>query len=171
MRSNTCSQMRGSAVLILAAIWNLMILVGNANGQAPIPTESVRQVPAPLPKVALNGAVGENVSGIQYHRVFLLITNWDRYSSEMFITPIGRKLPPNPCAEAKTRIVLAVYSDRGALLSGCIPMPKPADLGKFSFLLSKGRTVPDFVYAVIHDRHTGAAYRSNLVSPWNGSTK
>ena len=171
MSSNLRNLMMGSPALFFVVLANLVIFASNANAQTGSPSESVRQVPAPLPRVALSGAVGESVSGIQYHRVFLQITNWDRYSSEMFIIPAGRKLPPNPCAEAKTRVVLAVYSDRGALLSGCIPMPKPADLGKFSFLLSKGKTVPDFIYAVIHDRHTGAAYRSNLVSPRNGSTK
>lgn len=138
-----------------------------AGGQA----EMIRQVPGPLPKLALNGATGETKGGIQYHRITLMITNWDKFSSEMFLHPTGRKLPPNPCAEVKTRIVIAVYSERGALLAGCLAMPKAPDLGKFSFLSQKGKSVPDFVYAVVLDRYTGAAYRSNMVSPWSGSTK
>lgn len=160
------------SILVLTVMAFSTKLSGEANAQTSgSDAEVIRQVPAPLPKLALNGAVGETRGGVQYHRIILAITNWERYSFEMFFLPSGRKLPPSPCSEVKTRVLVAVYAGRGTLISGCIPMPKPADLGKISFLIQKGKSIPDFVYIVIHDRHTGAAYRSNLVSPYSGVTK
>jgi hypothetical protein len=160
------------SILACAAIAVTLLLSGDADAQVNgVQPEVARQVPAPLPKLVLQGAVPEFKSGVHYHRIVLMITNWEKYSSEMFLVPTGRKLPPNPCAAVVTRVVITVYSDRGASLSGCIPMPKPADLGKFSFLFRRGPTPPDFVYVVIHDRYTGGAYRSNLVSPSTGLTK
>jgi hypothetical protein len=133
--------------------------------------EKIKQVPAPLPKLALKGAVGETKGGVEYHKIVLAITNWEKYNPGMFVLPIGRKLPPNPCGDVKSRIAAVVYSERGAPLSGCLPMHQPADLGTFSFLMRKGTSVPQFVYAVMRDQYTGAVYRSNLVSPWSGATK
>jgi hypothetical protein len=179
MRSTTITNLRRRAedlrygfILILAVTVQLGCQAREAEAQTGVvPSEAVRQVPAPLPKLALNGAAAETMGRTHYHKVILTITNWDRYSSEMFAVPHGRKLPPNPCADARTRIVLSVYSERGALIANCIAMPKPADLGRFAFLIQKGKAVPEYVYAVITDRHTGAVYRSNLVSPSGGATK
>lgn len=133
--------------------------------------KTVKQIPAALPKLALLGAVGDTKAGVPYHKIVLAITNWDKYPSEMFLVPVGRKLPPNTCREVKARVVISVYSNRGSAMAECISMPRPADLGRFTFQIQKGKSVPDFVYAVITDRHTGAVYRSNLVSPWTGATK
>lgn len=165
----------------MGMLWMIVLLAGlyhfsggaiEASAQAVgTPSEDIRQLPAPLPKLALKGANGLSLGGTHYHRIALTITNWQNFSAAMFIVPVGRKLPPNPCSSVKSRVILTVYSERGALLAGCIPMPKADDLGQFSILIQKGKSVPDFVYAVLHDRHTGAAYRSNLVSPWNGLTK
>ena len=160
------------SIFVCAAMAIALLISGEATAQVNgMQAELARQVPAPLPKLALNGAVGETKGGVQYHRIVLMITNWEKYSSEMFLVPTGRKLPPNPCAEVTTRVVITIYSERGAPMAGCIPMPKQADLGKFSFLIQKGKPVPDFVYVVIHDRYTRGAYRSNLVSPSGGQTK
>ena len=159
-------------IFVFAVIGIALLLLGEADAQVNgVQPEIARQVPAPLPRLALSGAVGETKGGVQYHRIVLMITNWEKYSSEMFLVPTGRKLPPNPCAEVTTRVVITVYSERGAPMAGCIPMPKPANLGTFSFLIQKGKPVPDFVYVVIHDRYTRGAYRSNLVSPSGGQTK
>ena len=160
------------SILVVAVVVSATALSREADAQTNgMTAETIRQVPAPLPKLALGGAVAETKGGVQYHRIVLTITNWERYSSEMFLIPVGRRLPPNPCADVKTRVVVAVYAERGGLVSGCIAMPAPSDLGKIRFLIQKGKSVPDFVYIVMHDRHTGAAYRSNLVSPSSGQTK
>lgn len=163
---------RRFGLILMLASAQLGYLAAETDAQAlGQPMEAARQVPAVLPKLSLTGAVGENLGRIQYHKIILAITNWDKYPSEMFSIPQGRKLPPNPCAAAATRMVLAVYSERGALLASCIAMPKAADLGKFAFRIQKGKQVPEYVYAVLNDRHTGAVYRSNLVSPFGGATK
>jgi hypothetical protein len=178
MRDSNAFHTKGRRNVLLRSIFAVAVMAyatmlsrevaAQANGMR---AEAIRQVPAPLPKLALLGAAGETKAGIEYHRVILAITNWERYSSEMFLVPGGRKLPPNPCSGVTTRMVIAVYAERGTLLAGCIPKPAPADLGKVSFLIQKGKSIPDFVYIVMHDRHTGAAYRSNMVSPSSGATK
>ena len=130
----------------------------------------VKQVPAPLPRVALNGAIGETRNGLQYHKIILMITNWEKFPPQIFVHPIGMILPPNSCGES-TRVVMTIKSEPGTPVTGCIHIAKPADLGKFAFVVQKGKPVPQFVYVVVTDLHTGAAYRSNLVSPWSGATK
>ena len=130
-----------------------------------------KQVAAPLPKLALMGAVGETRSGVQYNKVILTITNSDKYDSQMFVLPSGVKLPPNPCAGSRARIVAAVYAEAGKQYASCIPMPRPGSLSEFSFLIEKGKPVPPYVFAVLTDLKTGAAYRSNLISPSTGLTK
>ena len=159
---------RGALALFFALVAGISI---DARAQAPVEQQTFKQIPAPLPKIAvINSAAGSGARG-QYHKVDLSITNWDRYPGEMFVLPSGQKLPPNPCANVRSRIVIAVYSDRGSLLSNCIAISHSTDLGKFTVLIAKGKPLPDFLYAVINDRLTGAAYRSNLLSPQTGQTK
>jgi hypothetical protein len=130
-----------------------------------------KQIAAPLPKLVVDGGAVNSTGRGTNQKVVLAITNWERYSTDMFVLTPGQKLPPNPCARVASRIVVAVYSDRGALLSNCIPILRSTDLGKFVIQVAKGKSGPEFVYAVINDRITGAAYRSNLVSPWTGQIK
>jgi hypothetical protein len=159
------------SILVVAVVVSATALSREADAQTNgMAAETIRQVPAPLPKLALGGAVAETKGGVQYHRIVLTITNWERYSSEMFLIPVGRRLPPNPCADVKTRVVVAVYAERGGLVSGVLRCRRPPIWGRL-VPHPKGKSVPDFVYIVMHDRHTGAAYRSNLVSPSSGQTK
>ncbi|HUR96676.1 MAG TPA: hypothetical protein VMZ26_01285 [Pyrinomonadaceae bacterium] len=141
---------------------------GQAAGAHP---ENIRQVSAPLPKLALTEAANDVKPGVLFRKVVLGITNWEKYPADMFKAQSGTRLPDNPCSQTSSRIVVSVYSARGDLLAGCIGVPTPSDLGKFGFRIYKGKPVPEFVYAVLNDRLTGAAYRSNLVSPSNGGTK
>ncbi len=144
------------------------VATAQTTGVAP---EVAKQTPALLPKLALKGAVAESKSGVQYHKVILTITNWEKYNTSMFALPIGKALPATACVGIKSRVMVVVFSERGALLSGCIPIAQPDDLSAFSFLIKKGSTVPQFIYAVMSDQYTGAVYRSNLVSPLTGATK
>jgi len=157
-------------ILVLAVL--TAIPAARTNGQTgAMHPEILKQVPAALPKLALLGAVADTKAGVQYHKIALAIMNWEKYNPDMFALPIGRKPTGNSCGDIKSRIVLVVYSERGALLSGCIPMSQPGDLRTFSFLIRKGSSVPQFIYAVMNDQYSGAVYRSNLVSPWSGATK
>lgn len=133
--------------------------------------EMIRQVPAPLPKLALNGSSHDTKAGVPFRKIVLTITNWEKYPAEMFQVQSGRRLPPNQCSQTSSRIVISVYSERGDLLTGCIAVATPANLGRFALLIPKGKSLPEFVYAVVSDRFTDAAYRSNLVSPSSGATK
>jgi len=158
-------------------LFTILTLIPDAETNAQVPgvqPQTIKQVPGPLPKLALLGAVAEGAGGVQYHKIILTITNWGKYNPAMFVlpmVPMGRKLPPNPCGDIKSRVAAIVYSERGAPLSPCIAMPQPVNLGTFHFLTRKGTSVPQFIYAVIHDQYTGGVYRSNLVSPWTGATK
>ena len=131
----------------------------------------IKHAPGLLPKLALKGAVGETKDGIHYHKITLAITNWEKYNPDMFTLPTGKTLPPDHCRDTTSRVIAVVYSERGTVLSGCIQIAKPAHLGSFAFLMRKGTSVHQFIYAVINDQYTGAVYRSNLVSPWSGATK
>ena len=131
----------------------------------------IKQVAAPLPKVALMGAAQTTKGKIQYHKIVLTITNRDKFDPQMFTLPDGVKLPTNPCAGSRTRVVAAVYDDRGNLYSKCMPVQGKVSLGKVSFLVEKGKAIPNFVYIVLTDLKTSGAYRSNLVSPSTGATK
>ena len=159
------------SIFVIAIMANVLFLATKADSQTGAPERDTRQVPAPLPKLALVEVVGELKNQLPYFRFVLMITNWEKYSSEMFLVPTGRKLPPNPCAEVTSRVVIRVYSEQGASLSKCIAMPKPADLGNFSYYFRRGPTPPAFVYVVVHDRYTGGSYKSNLISFATGKPK
>ena len=161
---------RRSWLAIALATVQIVYLSSPLYSQTP-GVDTIKQVPAPLPKLALDGATGETNGRTTQHKIVLTIINWEKYSAEMFSLPVGRKLPPNPCMEVKTRIAIAVYAEGGDLLANCIPMSKAADLGRFAFLIQKRKPIPQFIYAVINDRYTGAVYRSNLISPRSGTTK
>src|SRR5688572_32496859 len=86
------------SILVVAVVAGAAMFSQEADAQTnAMQAEAIRQVPAPLPKLALHGAVGETKGGVRYHRIVLTITNRERYSSGMFLIPVGRKLPPNPC--------------------------------------------------------------------------
>ena len=150
------------ALTFLTASWAQL-----ANPYPPIQ----KQVAAPLPKLALKGAVVETRKGIQYHKIVLTVTNRDKYDPQMFTMPNGEKLPLNPCTRSRTRVVAAVYGNRGSLFSKCMPVVGKDALGEVSFLIEKGKPIPNFVYLVMTDLKTSGAYRSNFVSPLNGATK
>jgi len=158
--------------ILVALSLTILCLAGSAQAQIanPYPPLS-RQVAAPIPKLALLGAVGVTKGRTQYHKVTLTVTNRDKFSQQMFDIPEISKLPPNPCAASKTRIVAAVYSDLGKPLSKCSPISARDSLGEIAFLILKGSAIPNYVYLVLSDLQTGAAYRSNLVSPSTGATK
>jgi len=154
------------------AVFQLLAFSTTVQAQIANPyPQMTKQVAAPVPKLALIGAVGETKAGVAYHKIILTITNADKYDSEMFAVPAGTKLPPNPCGYAATRVVAAVYAEGGKHYASCMPVPRPGSLDRFSFLIEKGKTVPPFVFVVLTDRKTGAAYRSNLISPSTGLSK
>lgn len=125
------------------------------------------------PKLALKGATAaETKDGKQYHKIVLTVTNRDKFPAKIFELGANVKLPPNPCREkVRTRIVLAVFGADGKQFASCLPIASPQALEAPSFLIEKGKTIPDFVYIILTDLKTGASLKSNLVSPSNGETK
>ena len=85
----------------------------SAIGQIDVPYPQPKQVAAPLPKLALKGSVAEVKKGIQYHKIILTVTNSDVYPDAMFALADSVKLPPNPCSGSRSRIVRAIYDNRG----------------------------------------------------------
>ncbi len=124
------------------------------------------------PKLALLGAVAYKRDGKQYHKIILTVTNRDKLSPKMFELREGEKLPPNPCRlKEKTRVVLSVFGEDGKQIASCLKIASPQSLEEPSFLVEKGKTVPEYIYIVLTDLKTGASYKSNLVSPFGGETK
>jgi len=151
-------------------VW-LAVVVAVSSAAREVRSQTIRQVPAPLPKLVLNGRPNAIKQGATSRKIALTITNWEKYSAEMFQVPAGQSLPPSPCSQTSARIVISIYSERGDLLAACVAAPAPVNLGRLTVGIQKGMPVPEFVYAVVSDRITGAAYRSNLVSPSSGATK
>jgi hypothetical protein len=124
------------------------------------------------PKLALKGAVAHSEGNKQFHKIILTVTNKDKFPSKMFELTESEKLPPNPCSEKlQVRNVLAVYTEEGKLIAGCMPLNSIHALDAQSFLIEKGTSIPAYVYVVITDLKTGANYKSNLISPFTGDTK
>ena len=131
---------------------------------------AIRQVPAPLPKLVLSSS-SVTVGVASSQKIWLTISNWDRYSTDMFELPSGARISAHPCPDARSRVVISVYGQKGDLLSGCILARRREALGRIPVPLQKGKLTGEFVYIVINDRYTGAAYRSNMVSPHTGATR
>lgn len=124
------------------------------------------------PKVVLNGAVGYERDGKQYHKIILIVTNRDKFPAKMFELGEGEKLPPNPCRDkVKTRIIMSIFGEDGKQIATCLAIASAQALERPSFLIEKGKIVPEFVYLVLTDLMTGATNKSNLVSPFGGETK
>ena len=155
---------------LIAMIFTASFFVTCALAQVrdPMPTFE-KQVAAPLPKLALMGAVGVRVGRKEFHKITFSVTNRDRYLSSMF----GAEpyLPLNPCGPKSTRMVVSIYDDHGGAQTRCRQMNTRDSLGDITLLIEKGKPVPDYIYVVLTDLKTGAPYRSNLVSPWTGLTK
>ncbi len=160
-------------ILILAAC---LFVLGTVSVQAQIENKNIIAKPPTTigikPKVALNGAVGYERDGKQYHKIILIVTNRDKYSAKMFGLGEGEKLPPNPCRnKVKTRIVMSVFGEDDKQIASCLAISSAQALERPSFLVEKGKIVPEFVYIVLTDLKTGATNKSNLVSPFGGETK
>jgi hypothetical protein len=124
------------------------------------------------PKLALMGAVAYERDGKQYHKIILTVTNRDKISPKMFELGADEKLPPNPCREkGRTRVVMSVFGENGKQIASCLKIASPQSLEEPSFLVEKGKTVPEYIYIVLTDLKTGTTLKSNLVSPFGGATK
>lgn len=156
----------------IIALLQLAVLATSSYAQDPdLRALTVKQAFAAKPKVAYMGAVAETKGATQYHKIVLQVTNRSSLSRDLFMLPPLTLLPPNPCKRSRTRLVAAVYDELGPVLSSCMPIGSRDDLGKLSFLIEKGKTIPKFVYVVLTDLKTAASYKSNFVSPLNGETK
>jgi len=124
------------------------------------------------PKLALLGAVAYERDGKQYHKIILTVENRNKLSAKMFELSEGEKLPPNSCRlKEKTRVVLSVFGENGKQIASCLKVASAQALEEPSFLIEKGKPVPEFIYIVLTDLKTGTALKSNLVSPFGGETK
>ncbi len=158
--------------IVMTIMTGLLVFATSLYAQDPdLRAAIVKQASAPKLKVVLMGAVAETKGTTQYHKIVLQVTNRSSLSRDLFITPQPALLPPNPCKGTRARLVAAVYDGRGPVLSSCTAIASRDDLGGLSFLIEKGKTIPKFVYVVLTDLKTGSAFKSNLVSPLDGSTK
>src|SRR5688572_26567585 len=124
-------RMKFGMLITLAGAVVLQLFAFSTTAQAQIANpypQMTKQVAAPLPKLALIGAVAETKAGVGYHKIILTITNAGKYDSQMFVLPTGTKLPPNPCGFTVTRVVAAVYAERGKHYATCMPVPRPGSL-------------------------------------------
>lgn len=156
----------------MIAILQLLVFATSSYAQpTDLGLDKVKKASGVPPKVVLMGAVAETKGTTQYHKIVLQVTNRSSLSRDMFILTPPTQLPPNPCKRSRTRLVAAVYDELGPVLSSCMAIRSRDDLGELSFLIEKGKTIPKFVYVLLTDLKTAASYKSNFVSPLDGSTK
>ena len=151
-----------------------IMLVGASIGTAQIPTTNpanIKTLTIFQPKLALLGAEKITTNGKDYHKIVLTVTNRDKLDPKSFEISPGVQLPPNPCGDLKVRFVLQVYgSDRRSYLK-CFPVRIASYLKSPSFLIEKGKPIPEFVNVVLADLQTGVSYKSNWISPSTGASK
>ncbi|HUR99570.1 MAG TPA: hypothetical protein VMZ26_16005 [Pyrinomonadaceae bacterium] len=160
-------------IITIATIMLLQLgFAGGSNAQLPdLSSGAIKPGPKFVPKVVLMGATSATKGTTQYHDIILQVTNRDVINGNLFTLPGFAGLPPNPCKKSRTRIVLGIYTDWGVALDSCRSIGAPEQLREVPLLIEKGKPIPRFVYLVLTDLKTGTQYKSNYVSPSDGTTK
>lgn len=162
-------------ILLIVAAVVFFSVSGNAQVKDPRPTRigpatSVAQSRLEL-KLALKGSEPFKKDGKQFHKIVLTITNRDRLNVNMFVNDPPVQLPPSPCHELRLPVEISIFTEDNQPLLTCQGARTVAELDRFSFLIEKGKPMPEFVFATVTNRKSGEIYRSNLLSPKTGHTK
>jgi hypothetical protein len=149
----------------LMAGW-LILSVGtsavSANDFVPIqfnPFGKLTAQSSPNPVLAFKGT--ENKNGYVYYN--LTVTNWQQISSNLFVS--APDLPPCGLNNNASRTWVDIYdAQSNQRLYGFCAFSNSESLTKLWFAVQQGKTPPQSVYIVLHDRRTNKKYRSNSVS-------
>jgi len=114
------------------------------------------------PQLELTGTEDYSVSGNNFIRYKLSVTNWNVYPSELF--EAAPDLPPCGLNTESSRTWVDIYDQDDVRIYGFCALATSEDLKGLWFAVKQGDTPPDLVYIVMTDRRCDLSYVSNKVS-------
>jgi len=102
------------------------------------------------------------VSGNDFIRYKLSVTNWNVYPPELF--EAAPDLPPCGLNTESSRTWVDIYNQDNVRIYGFCALATSEDLKGLWFAVKQGDTPPDSVYIVMTDRRCDLSYVSNKVS-------
>jgi hypothetical protein len=116
----------------------------------------------PNPVLELAGTEDYTVSGTDFTRYMIPVTNWDVYPAELF--EAAPDLPPCGLNTESTRTWVDIYNQDDVRIYGFCALGAPEDLKEIWFAVEKGEAPPESVYIVMIDRRCDLSYVSNEVA-------
>ncbi|MCY6494221.1 hypothetical protein [Leptolyngbya sp. GGD] len=153
-----------ASTLLAGLMLSLGTTAGFANEIKPIHVNpnlfgNLTALNSPNPVLAFKGT--ENKNGYTYYN--LTVTNWQQINAALFTSA-----PDLPACGANTnssRTWVDIYdAQSNQRIYGFCAFSNPENLTKLWFAVQQGKTPPQSVYIVLHDRKTDRKYRSNAVS-------
>ncbi|GEM_PF-790529 len=116
----------------------------------------------PNPQLELTGTEDYSVSGNDFTRYKLSVTNWNVYPPELF--EAAPDLPPCGLNTESSRTWVDIYNQDEVRIWSFCTLATSEDLKGLWFAVKEGETPPDSVYIVMTDRRCDLSYVSNEVS-------
>ena len=114
----------------------------------------------PAPMLYLTGTEHYSANGKDWVRHQYDVMNKDAYPAAMFAA--APSLPPCGLNANAARSWVDFFDQQGKRLYGFCALGSPANLASIWFATEAGTIPPSWIYIVITDRQTNAAYKSNL---------
>jgi hypothetical protein len=116
----------------------------------------------PNPQLELTGTEDYSVSGSDFKRYKLSVTNENVYPPELF--EAAPDLPPCGLNTESSRTWVDIYNQDDVRIYGFCALATSEDLKGLWFAVKQGEIPPDSVYIVMTDRRCDLSYVSNEVS-------
>jgi hypothetical protein len=116
----------------------------------------------PNPILELAGTEDYTVSGTDFTRYMIPVTNWDVYPAELF--EAAPDLPPCGLNTESSRTWVDIYNQDDVRIYGFCALGAPEDLKDIWFAVEKGEAPPASVYIVMIDRRCDLSYVSNEIA-------
>jgi hypothetical protein len=115
----------------------------------------------PNPVIELARTEDYTVSGTDFTRYMIPVTNWNVYPDELF--EAAPDLPPCGLNTESSRTWIDIYNQDGDRIYGFCALGASEDLKEIWFAVKNGETPPESVYIVMTDRRCDLSYVSNEV--------
>ncbi|MEH2067833.1 MAG: hypothetical protein V7K47_06655 [Nostoc sp.] len=119
--------------------------------------------PIPQPKLVFLGTEPYTVTGKNFQRYKLAVTNWNAFPENLFTK--APNLPPCGQNNNSSRTWVDIYNGQtNQRIYGFCAFSSPENLNSLWFAVEQGEAPPQSVYIILNDRRSNKEYRSNLVS-------
>lgn len=116
----------------------------------------------PDPIIKLAGTEDYTVSGTDFTRYMIPVTNWNVYPDELF--EAAPDLPPCGLNTESSRTWVDIYNQDDVRIYGFCALGASENLQDIWFAVKKGETPPESVYIVMTDRRCDLTYVSKEVT-------